>query len=199
MIFIVGRIHHPVNHVHAMMIESAHCCAERCHLVTRSHNHVLRFFGLKSDIALGGRTLIIEVGECGHAECHVPRSRKAPAVGGAIREVDTRIPAETAVERSVHVSHHTHRQREIFEQDVMLGKVAHVGAIVALVVVAVFARNLHIFALLERTSEVGGKDALVAHLGAERSGAGSPIEIAVEATAIHVAAVEVFAHVAAMN
>ena len=81
----------------------------------------------------------------------------------------------------------------------MLGKVAHVGAIVALVVVAVFARNLHIFALLERTSEVGGKDALVAHLGAERSGAGSPIEIAVEATAIHVAAVEVFAHVAAMN
>ena len=66
------------------MIESAQSGAERCHLVTRSHYHVLRFFGLKSDIALGGRTLIIEVGECGHAERHVPRSRKAPAVGGSI-------------------------------------------------------------------------------------------------------------------
>ena len=83
-IFVVGGIHHPVNHVHAVVIESTQSGAERRRLIARSHNHVLRFFGLKSDIALGGRTLIIEVGECGHAERHVPRSRKAPAVGGAI-------------------------------------------------------------------------------------------------------------------
>ena len=137
------------------MHKSAHGGIEsRIAIFGRKHK-VLRLLRSQTHISLGGGALVVEVGEGGHTERLVPRSGQQPVRIEAIRHVHARIPAEARVECRVHVSHHAHRYGHSAQQHIVLGKVADIGAIVALVVEHIFARHFHIFRLLKRATEIG--------------------------------------------
>ena len=116
---VVGRIHHPVDHLRASVVEAADGCAQTlCRVLTAKREGVI-VFGFQVAIALMGRAFVVKLGEGGQAEALVVGEEQLPAGCGTIGDIDARIEAETMVDGRSHACHHARRNGPMAQQDVV--------------------------------------------------------------------------------
>ena len=103
--FVFGIIHHPVQHIGAVVVLCCHVeCHASCGAEGGTQTECAVFLRLQTDVALLRRTLVVEFGEGGEAERLVPRSINLPVCRRAISHVDTWIEAEVFAKSIVALS-----------------------------------------------------------------------------------------------
>ena len=117
---VVGRIHHPINHLCATMIEASNTCHCPTPPVLGSKREGVIVLGFQVAIAFVSRTLVIEFSKGGQAETFVVGEEQFPTGCGTIGNIDTRIEAEMMVDGRSHACHEACRDGPMPQQDVVL-------------------------------------------------------------------------------
>ena len=182
---VVGRIHHPVYHLRAVVVEATEGCAQaRCNVLPAEREGVV-VLGFEAAVAFMRRAFVVEFGEGGQAEAFVVGKQQLPAGSGSPGYVDAGIEAEAVVDGRSHACHEACRDGPMPQQDVVLDGEGSGGSVVAPRVKASLRSAI--------AAKVCAEDVLVAHDCRYCCPAGNPVEVASCLDAEDVRAVEVLA------
>ena len=204
MVDVIGRIHHPVNHLCATMVEATDGCAQTlCRILSAKREGVV-VLGLEAAVSFMGGTLVVEFGEGGQTETFIIGEEKLPARRGSPGDVDTRVEAEAVADAGSTACHEASRERPMRQQHIVLqGERSGGAAVGARVVGSVAARTwpLHadIVLGLKVATEVRAEDVFVANECRDCRPAACPVEVTADLDAKDVRAMEVLAESGVMN
>ena len=181
----VLRLVHPVDHVRAMGVEGIDHDVDAHAPIARAYAHLVLLLRLEIDISLLGHIAGIEIGVGGQAQRLVVRGVHLPVIIGPVAHVDAGIEAIVAVETRVAVGHHAGRQREAAHDDIMLQEEARVRPSATMVIKALAVPDLLHVGRVEGRAVGRGVDVLLTDVEAYGRPARQPLQVGVDATAIH--------------